>query len=207
MYICIIYIYKYSCVAADNALLTQSRFILMEPILLIFTMLGILFLLKFDEYSAQREATAVFKAWTYACLAATFLTLAICTKFVGFYTACLAAVIVSKRFWNSFSDATQSDALLVIRGCGRCLVFAVLPITIYLTIFWIHLTILHRAGPHDMVMTSAFQVCIYITIIYGVVSDTRLEILIRPLICRPLWMVASHQLPRISHWWCRTAHR
>lgn len=32
---------------ADNALLTQSRFILMEPILLMFTMCGILSLLKF----------------------------------------------------------------------------------------------------------------------------------------------------------------
>lgn len=136
----------------------------MEPILLLFSSLGLLYLLKFDEYSSQRVThdsdggVNHLRSWWNACLAATFLTLAITTKFVGIYSACLAVAMVSMRFWNSLNDSTLSDQLLIIRGLFRFLVFGLLPIAIYLGIFWIHLSILHRAGPHDMVMTSAFQV-------------------------------------------------
>lgn len=35
--------------------------------------------------------------------------------------------------------------------------FTIIPICIYLGIFYLHLSTLHRAGPHDSVMTSAFQ--------------------------------------------------
>lgn len=32
-----------------------------------------------------------------------------------------------------------------------------LPLTIYIGVFYAHLTMLPKAGPHDSVMTSAFQ--------------------------------------------------
>lgn len=36
-------------------------------------------------------------------------------------------------------------------------IFIVIPICLYMGIFYIHLNILYKAGPHDSVMTSAFQ--------------------------------------------------
>lgn len=165
---------------SDNALLTQSRFILMEPILLLFSTLGILYLLKFGEHSSlpppasqqskqnaetlsainasYRKITALIKSWWYAILSAVFLSLALCTKFVGFYSCCLAGAIVFKRFWDGLKDKSVSDAVLFMRLLFRCVIFGMLPVAIYLVVFWFHLNILHKAGPHDMVMTSAFQV-------------------------------------------------
>lgn len=145
----------------------------MEPILLFFSTLGIFYLLKFDDCpisspsacsstsrheNVMRRAAAMLKSLFYACLAATFLTLAFCTKFSGFYSGCLACAIVFKRFWNSLKDNSTSDLMLLLHMLVRCLIFGLLPVGIYLGIFWIHLNVLYKAGPHDMVMTSAFQV-------------------------------------------------
>lgn len=39
----------------------------------------------------------------------------------------------------------------------RALVMGVLPVIIYVACFYVHLNVLTKAGPHDNVMTSAFQ--------------------------------------------------
>lgn len=152
----------------------------MEPILLLFSTLGIFYLLKFGEHSSipsptsrnsrqntenvsaieasYRKISALVKSWWYAILSAVFFTLALCTKFVGFYSCCLAGAIVFKRFWDGLKDKSVSDAVLFMRLLFRCVIFGMLPVVIYLIVFWFHLKILHKAGPHDMVMTSAFQV-------------------------------------------------
>ena len=61
----------------DNALLTQSHYMLMEPILLFFAMAGILCVLKFRslERSADSQAHAYsFRWWFWLISAGSFLT-------------------------------------------------------------------------------------------------------------------------------------
>ncbi len=61
----------------DNALLTQSHYMLMEPILLFFAMAGILCVLKFRslERSADPQAHAYgFRWWFWLISAGSFLT-------------------------------------------------------------------------------------------------------------------------------------
>lgn len=48
-------------------------------------------------------------------------------------------------------------AQLWLHTLGRILLFLGIPIAVYLSVFYLHLKVLHRAGPHDSVMTSAFQ--------------------------------------------------
>lgn len=144
----------------------------MEPILLLFTTLGLLYLLKFNDCLVSpplvrttkgqyqndfKKVTTLLTSMSYACLAATFLTFAFCTKFSGIYSGCLACAIVFKQFWNSLKDKSTSDLMLLGHTLSRSVIFVLLPIAIYLGIFWIHLNVLYKAGPHDMVMTSAFQ--------------------------------------------------
>lgn len=58
----------------DNAFLTQSRFILMEPMLLLLSLLGLLCVLKFRKL---RERPYCVQWWLWLSLAATFLTLGV----------------------------------------------------------------------------------------------------------------------------------
>lgn len=49
------------------------------------------------------------------------------------------------------------DLQICIRSFVQFVIFTILPVLLYLLIFYVHLQTLYRAGPHDNVMTSAFQ--------------------------------------------------
>ena len=46
---------------------------------------------------------------------------------------------------------------LFIEICTESAVLSIVPITIYVGLFYVHLSILTKAGHHDSLMTSAFQ--------------------------------------------------
>ncbi|TMW45071.1 hypothetical protein DOY81_009852 [Sarcophaga bullata] len=136
----------------DNAMLTQSRFILMESMLLLFCTIGLYFLLKFQKSQFPQISWLL-----YGLASACFLTFALCVKYVGFLTFCLAGYLILRYFWNLIYDATKTTFHLIFQSAVQFVIFTIVPLCIYLGIFYIHLTTLYRAGPHDSVMTSAFQ--------------------------------------------------
>lgn len=137
---------------SDNALLTQSRFILFESILILFTTLGLLFLLRFNKTSFGSAKWII-----YGVASATFFTLGFSVKYVGFMTFALGLFLVTKYIWDLLYDPTVSDIQILMQAFGRWFLFVLIPISIYVGIFYIHLNVLTKAGPHDHVMTSAFQ--------------------------------------------------
>lgn len=137
----------------DNALLTQSRFILVESMLLTFSLSALLFLLKFQESQTYGMA------WiANGILAATFCAFAFCVKFVGFYTGCLCFVTSCRYLWKLLPNKSVTNVQLWLETMVRCLIFIIVPISVYLLVFYVHLSVLYKAGPHDSIMTSAFQV-------------------------------------------------
>lgn len=139
----------------DNALLTQSRFILVESMLLTFSLCALLFLLKFQESQTYGLAWIV-----NGISAATFLALAFCVKFVGFYTGCLCFLISCRYLWKLLPNNSVTNAQLWLEMIVRCLIFTIIPVAIYILVFYVHLNVLYKAGPHDSIMTSAFQVSV-----------------------------------------------
>ncbi|XP_070496483.1 protein O-mannosyltransferase 1 [Chironomus tepperi] len=139
-------------IVLDNALLTQSRFILMEPMLLIFSTSALLFLLRFldSQYFS-------IKWWLNGILAASFYSFSMSIKYVGFYSYVLGMILIARHIWSEMRNQNLSDIKLFFKTFIKGLILIGLPIVIYLSIFYIHLYTLYRAGPHDSVMTSAFQ--------------------------------------------------
>ncbi|XP_050307273.1 protein O-mannosyltransferase 1 [Anthonomus grandis grandis] len=138
----------------DNALLTQSRFILMESMLLFFSLFGILCILKFKKCYLKPYSLAWF---VWLILATVFLTCALCIKYAGFYTCLLAITIILHDFWKLLSNKSLSDISLTIRFITQAAVGIIVAAIVYVSIFYVHLTVLYKAGPHDSIMTSAFQ--------------------------------------------------
>lgn len=152
----------------DNALLTQSRFILMEPILLLFSLLGLLFLLKFENTSIKlykqygsdnfiTKFSQVTSMVLFAIISAIFFALSISVKYVGIYSYCLGLWIGAQYLWRMIKNRAISDTLTFIYLALQSLVFIAVSVAVYVGIFWIHMNLLYKAGPHDSVMTSAFQ--------------------------------------------------
>lgn len=149
----------------ENALVTQSQFILMEPMLLMFSMLAILLLLKYQECFDKLHETAsipdrfelIVSMLFYGILSAICFTCALCIKYVAFYSCLLGMYIGLSQVWKMLGNRRNTDLSIGLEVVFRSLIFFVVPIVAYLTVFWIHLAVLSKAGPHDSVMTSAFQ--------------------------------------------------
>lgn len=138
----------------DNALLTQSRFILMESILMQFSLLGLLCIVKFRKVMDQPTSASW---WIWLILGIVNLTCALCVKYVGFYSMVLALFLIIRDYWSLLSRKDLSNIVLCVHLLMRLVVLITVISTIYLSIFYMHLAILSKAGPHDSVMTSAFQ--------------------------------------------------
>lgn len=149
----------------ENALVTQSQFILMEPMLLMFSVLAILLLLKYQECFDKLHETAsipdrfelIVSMLFYGILSAICFTCALCIKYVAVYSCLLGMFIGLSQVWQMLGNRRYTDLSIGLEVVFRSLIFVVVPIVAYLTIFWIHLAVLTKAGPHDSVMTSAFQ--------------------------------------------------
>ena len=138
----------------DNALLTQSRFILMEPMLLLLSLLGLLCILKFRKFQNNPYS---FTWWLWLSLGGVFLTLGLCVKYIGGLTFLLCIMILLRDYWLLLGNRKLQGSFLLRQLCGRLAILSVVPAAVYLAVFYVHLTILNHAGPHDTIMTSAFQ--------------------------------------------------
>lgn len=120
--------------------------------LLTFSVLGLLFLLKFQESST------ILGRLKYSILSASFFTFAFSVKFAGFYSSLLGFLIGCRHLWKLLSDKTISDLRMTLHILFRLIVFTTIPLCIYVGLFFAHFSVLNKAGPHDSIMTSAFQV-------------------------------------------------
>ncbi|XP_067643351.1 protein O-mannosyltransferase 1 isoform X2 [Eurosta solidaginis] len=136
----------------DNALLTQSRFILMESMLLFFSASGLFYFIRFQN---SRFGSIVWLMFGLA--AASCLTFAASVKYAGFITFGLTAYLCWSYLWDQLYDTTLSNLYITLETFCRLIIFTVVPTALYIGIFYIHLQTLYRAGPHDNAMTSAFQ--------------------------------------------------
>lgn len=69
----------------------------------------------------------------------------------------LGICLICYEYWEMLPDKSISDKALVIHALARSAVVLAISLCVYLSVFYVHLLILTKAGPHDSVMTSAFQ--------------------------------------------------
>ncbi|XP_068241899.1 protein O-mannosyltransferase 1 [Palaemon carinicauda] len=138
----------------DNAILAQSRFILMEGILMFFGMFGLLCILKFRRLYHQPYSLPWFGC---LILGAASLGAAFCVRYFGIFTFILGLSILAKDFWTMVGDRLVSDRQLLGHFLTRAFIFITIPAALYIGCFAVHLNMLYKAGPNDNIMTSAFQ--------------------------------------------------
>ncbi|XP_001353911.3 protein O-mannosyltransferase 1 [Drosophila pseudoobscura] len=139
-------------VVLDNSLLTQSRFVLMESMLLLASTLGIACLLRF-----QRCRLGSLQWLCNGSAAGVLLACAGAVKYIGFLALALAGYLLCRHLWQLLYDASLTNRQLWMHALSRLLLFVGIPIAVYIGVFYVHFRTLHRAGPHDSIMTSAFQ--------------------------------------------------
>uniref|UniRef100_A0AAZ3REV9 dolichyl-phosphate-mannose--protein mannosyltransferase n=1 Tax=Oncorhynchus tshawytscha TaxID=74940 RepID=A0AAZ3REV9_ONCTS len=130
----------------ENSLIVQSRFMLLESVLIFFLLLAVVSYLRFHNAqsgSPVRLAWLVLTGVTCAC--------AVGVKYMGLFTYFLLLGLAAVHTWQLIGDRALSNVVT------RFLALVVLPLLLYLGFFYVHLNLLYRSGPHDQMMSSAFQ--------------------------------------------------
>ncbi|XP_053551707.1 protein O-mannosyl-transferase 1 [Bombina bombina] len=139
----------------ENSLLTQSRLILLESILIFFILLAFLSYLKFNR--CQQSSPYSMQWWCWLLLTGLSCAFAVGVKYTGLFSYLLIVGISSVHCWQLIGDRSLSNVNVLCNLLARFLALLLLPVALYLGIFYIHLSVLTHSGPHDHIMSSAFQ--------------------------------------------------
>ncbi len=140
----------------DNALITQSRLILLDSFLVFFTGLTIYFWVRFSNLDS--EGRAFTKAWwTYLTLSGTALGAVVSCKWVGLFTIATVGLGTLRQLWLLLGNLTVTPRMWIKHFAARTLCLIVVPISFYMFIFQIHFWVLTSSGDGDGFMSSEFQ--------------------------------------------------
>uniref|UniRef100_A0A8D0HI81 Protein O-mannosyl-transferase 1 n=1 Tax=Sphenodon punctatus TaxID=8508 RepID=A0A8D0HI81_SPHPU len=139
----------------ENSLITQSRLMLLESVLIFFILLAVLSYLKF--YNSQKYSPFSARWWFWLLLTGVACSCAVGVKYMGLFTYTLVLIIAGVHSWHLIGDQALSNVSVLCQVLARILALVVIPIVMYLSFFYVHLSLLYRSGPHDQIMTSAFQ--------------------------------------------------
>ncbi|XP_030647311.1 LOW QUALITY PROTEIN: protein O-mannosyl-transferase 1 [Chanos chanos] len=136
----------------ENSLIVQSRFMLLESVLIFFLLLAVVSYLRFHNSSSSSPAR-----WIWLVLSGINCAFAVGVKYMGLFTYFLLLGLAAVHTWKLIGDRTLSSIKVLVHVVARFLALVVLPVVLYLGFFYVHLTLLYRSGPHDQIMSSAFQ--------------------------------------------------
>ncbi|KAF0306413.1 Protein O-mannosyltransferase 1 [Amphibalanus amphitrite] len=181
----------------ENSLLTQSRFMFLEPFLMLFAALGVLCLARFRR-CGERPFSASWLGWLVAGFA--FLGAAVSVRYAGFLSLVLGWGLVAHDFWTLVPRPDVSGGQLAAHLVTRSALAVAVPAAVYLGSFYCHLAVLQRAGGgYDRVMSSAFQASLedgLATLIKNqpVAVGHGSQVTLRHAVGRPCWL-HSHGKP------------
>ncbi|XP_037348823.1 protein O-mannosyl-transferase 1 isoform X2 [Talpa occidentalis] len=139
----------------ENSLITQSRLMLLESVLIFFDLLAVLSFLKFSR--SQRHRPFSLSWWFWLTLTGVACSCAVGVKYVGIFTYLLVLSAAAVQAWRLIGDRTLSNVRVLCHLLARVGALLVIPVAMYLLFFYVHLRLLYRSGPHDQIMSSAFQ--------------------------------------------------
>jgi dolichyl-phosphate-mannose-protein mannosyltransferase len=133
-------------IVLENALLAQSRFILLDSFLLLFGFSALLFYFTYRE----RKAIETKKSGgiSYLVLAGIFGALSLSVKWTGSTFLALIIILEAIQLFR------EKNGPLLLKSLLALIIF---PISIYFLIFAIHLKLLTKSGPGDAFMSPGFQ--------------------------------------------------
>ncbi|RKP11169.1 glycosyltransferase family 39 protein [Thamnocephalis sphaerospora] len=139
----------------DNALITQSRLILLDSMLMLFMIASIYSYVRFYKLRGA-EFTAAW--WFWMCATGVALGLTTSVKMVGLFAVALVGICV---IWDLWIKLDYRNGLTMRQWSrhffARAIGLIYVPLFVYLISFYIHFAVLNKSGPGDDFMSTAFQ--------------------------------------------------
>ncbi|KAL9988913.1 hypothetical protein ACROYT_G003407 [Oculina patagonica] len=138
----------------DNMFVVQSRLIMLDGPLLFFSAASLLCYLKFHKES-NRPFTQAWWAWLF--LTGIALLGAYSTKYTGIFTFFTVGYLTGRDLWKLIGNHSLPSRELARHVISRVACLIVFPAMLYLLQFYILFAVARKTGPHDDMMSSAFQ--------------------------------------------------
>lgn len=140
----------------ENALITQSRLILLDSYLVFFTALTVYFWAKFSSLDSDGMAFTE-GWWRWLTLTGVSLGAVVSCKWVGLFTIAAVGAGTLRQLWLLLGNTKVSPRQWAKHFMARALCLIVVPLTFYMAMFQIHFWILNMSGEGDGFMSSEFQ--------------------------------------------------
>ena len=135
-------------------MITINRFILLDPILLFFISGAIYTSAKFHNL---RDQAFSMSWWAWLSAVGVMLAGAVSVKFVGFFIVAFVGLRAISDLWHILGDLSRPVSYTVKHLLARALCLIVLPIVLYMAIFFVHLRLLIYTGTGDEFYSSTYQ--------------------------------------------------
>ena len=129
----------------DIGVLILNRYILLDPILLFFISGSFFSMSQFR--TIQEPFTTPW--WTWLTVTGAMLAGAISVKFVGLFIVLYVGIFTIGQLWGILGDLSQPFLYTIKHFLARAVCLIAVPIALYVSIFYIHLTVLSRSGSGD----------------------------------------------------------
>jgi dolichyl-phosphate-mannose-protein mannosyltransferase len=140
----------------ENSYVTLGKFILLDSILLFFTVAAVFSLTRFHSVNTKpKEFTR--KWWKWLILTGISMGCAISTKMVGLFVITLVGIYTVVDLWNKFGDHSISKKRYLNHWIARIFTLIFIPVSVFLFSFKLHFELLSHSGPGDANMSSLFQ--------------------------------------------------
>lgn len=135
---------------------TLGRFILLDSMLLFFTVGTFLALARFNSLNTREKHFS--RKWCkWLVLTGVFLGCTCLVKMVGLFVTTLVGLYVVADLWTLLGDKTVSWTVYGMHWLARIVGLVMVPLLIFLMSFKIHFDLLYKSGPGDATMLSLFQ--------------------------------------------------
>lgn len=143
-------------VALESSYVTLGKFILLDSMLLFFTVATFFCLVRFDNHNTKPlEFTR--KWWKWLLLTGFLIGCTCSVKMVGLFVTALVGIHTIVDLWNKFGDKSLSWKRYSYHWAARGLALIVIPFSIFVISFKVHFDLLYKSGTGDANMSSLFQ--------------------------------------------------
>ncbi|RKP00453.1 hypothetical protein CXG81DRAFT_29974 [Caulochytrium protostelioides] len=142
-------------ILCDMALLSISRFILLDSMLLCMTGVALYTLCVFRNFQVRQPLSRHWYFWLLA--SGLSLGLALSVKWIGLFSVAMVGLHTLDDLWSMLGDLSMSKKTYARHLVSRVGGLIAIPALVYMWAFMLHFTVLTNSGPGDAQMSSLFQ--------------------------------------------------
>lgn len=142
------------CVLFENSFTTLGKLILLDSMLLFFTVASFFCFVKFHN---QRNKSFSYNWWKWLSLTGFNLGCAISVKMVGLFIITLVGIYTVIELWNGLGNKQMPWKTYLSHWVARIICLILIPFTIFATSFYVHFALLTHDGNGSSVMPPLFQ--------------------------------------------------